>query len=850
MANYDIGNIALNITATVENADKAIDKLVGSIDVLTTSFNKLGKVSISSRGINSISKFFDKLNSLKISTDVANGLNSQSVALEKIATTMSGMKSADIATNATALRSFANATEKLSKVNLSGLDQSLEQLNKITLSDTFQSTFGSQKDLFKNFNSFANALPKLNELNLNFDQIKAQFTGLADAFDPFLQKIEQAKPALEAFNNAVDLSRIQRELDSINKRLDTTQAKTLSVKNTLKNWLNHLYATVNYCKRFARALTSVVQNAIDFNETLNKFQLAMRDNYDDAIGFVNRLTYAFNLSSESIMNYQATFKNMLANLGSLSDSVSTNLSALMTEFAIDFSSLYNVSIERSMTIFQSALSSQIRAIRSVSGFDITEKTLYDVYERMGGTKAMRGLSQLEKRLLIIATLQEQMQKAMATGDYTRTINEAASVLRQIQQSAKEATIWIGKFLLQTLEPLFQKVLSFILVVRDMAKAFVTSQPGYEEKDFISRLGDSANTATSAIEDTEEALENLKRSTLGFDQLNILGSSSASTTTDDIALILSNIEGSNNALSKTFENATSKAREMADIMLRNLGYVFDSEEQTWKIVDGTTTLSDILKRIARTLSIIVGLSVGLKLSNTLLKLPNIIDKISGVPDAISKIDTALKPINLTVSKIGAIGVVIAILVAGFTKLFLTNEKFRKNMEETFKSLMKNFEKFKPILEFVGNVIGWLLSKIGYAIGAVANIVDIITTILSGRFKDVPDAFNRFKENFIGFYDPTKFAEGGVVNKPTIGLMGEYPNASSNPEIVTPENKMREVFMESMLPLVQAILNGNREVVRSIDDLGDRPIELNGRKVSENIFNDLNDVAKRRGYKGFA
>ena len=41
---------------------------------------------------------------------------------------------------------------------------------------------------------------------------------------------------------------------------------------------------------------------------------------------------------------------------------------------------------------------------------------------------------------------------------------------------------------------------------------------------------------------------------------------------------------------------------------------------------------------------------------------------------------------------------------------------------------------------------------------------------------------------------KFAKGTVAYGPTLGLFGEYPGASSNPEIVTPENKMREIIRE--------------------------------------------------------
>jgi len=39
---------------------------------------------------------------------------------------------------------------------------------------------------------------------------------------------------------------------------------------------------------------------------------------------------------------------------------------------------------------------------------------------------------------------------------------------------------------------------------------------------------------------------------------------------------------------------------------------------------------------------------------------------------------------------------------------------------------------------------------------------------------------------------KFAKGGVVRKPTYGLVGEYPGAASNPEIIAPQNMIREIF----------------------------------------------------------
>jgi hypothetical protein len=37
--------------------------------------------------------------------------------------------------------------------------------------------------------------------------------------------------------------------------------------------------------------------------------------------------------------------------------------------------------------------------------------------------------------------------------------------------------------------------------------------------------------------------------------------------------------------------------------------------------------------------------------------------------------------------------------------------------------------------------------------------------------------------------TAFAEGGIVSGPTLGLVGEYPGASSNPEVIAPLDKLK-------------------------------------------------------------
>jgi hypothetical protein len=40
--------------------------------------------------------------------------------------------------------------------------------------------------------------------------------------------------------------------------------------------------------------------------------------------------------------------------------------------------------------------------------------------------------------------------------------------------------------------------------------------------------------------------------------------------------------------------------------------------------------------------------------------------------------------------------------------------------------------------------------------------------------------------------TAFANGGIVSGPTMGLIGEYPGAKSNPEVVAPLDKLKDMI----------------------------------------------------------
>lgn len=62
----------------------------------------------------------------------------------------------------------------------------------------------------------------------------------------------------------------------------------------------------------------------------------------------------------------------------------------------------------------------------------------------------------------------------------------------------------------------------------------------------------------------------------------------------------------------------------------------------------------------------------------------------------------------------------------------------------------------------------------------------------------------------------FASGGVVYGPTAAVVGEYAGASSNPEIITPENKMREIFAEGNGQLAEVYMQVGRQILQAIEN----------------------------------
>ena len=341
----------------------------------------------------------------------------------------------------------------------------------------------------------------------------------------FLGIEAEANNTLKVLDAVIDrLSIINKGLGNISKITKATEIATKSTKSkkqnkTFDNFLNigKWTAVLYSAKRLGSYMGKVVQYGADYTETLNLWETAMGGNLTVATEFVNKMNEAYGISEKTLMNAQAIFKNMLGSLGQISDTMAYSLSEGVTQMALDYASLYNVTFEQAFTKFQAALAGQVRPIRSVAGYDITENTLFQLYQSLGGEKTMRQLSRTEKQLLAIYAVFKQMDASGAVGDLDKTMESFANQSRVMAEGWQRTMTYAGVIATHLIEQsgLMVQLNAFLIFMADTLKAVA------ENMGAIKSFADPFESTTEGALEAGEAIDEVKGKLLGFDKFRSL-----------------------------------------------------------------------------------------------------------------------------------------------------------------------------------------------------------------------------------------------------------------------------------------------------------------------------------------
>jgi hypothetical protein len=492
---------------------------------------------------------------------------------------------ASIDVTAKALRRLASSVDKINNTQFVFAGQKLEVL----FSKIAKATNSINTTNITNLASAAKSLSSISRLSnlekMDFDKVGKGFNTLAVAIQPFLDKVKQAEASLTSLDNILKRSS--------GKKIQGLLGGNEKSKGGLFGFAK-LGVNLYMMRRMGRFMANLVQAGSDYTETLNLWQVAMRNNLDVADQFINKMNKAYGISSKNLMNAQATFKNMIGSLGQISDQTAYTLSEALVQMTADYASLYNRTLQSAVENMQSMLAGQVRPIRA-AGLDITETTLYMFYQQLGGTKSMRQLNRTEKQLLSILAVYKQMGTAGALGDMTKTLNSFANQSRMMAEYWSELKVWSGLILKDLLED--WQVLTYInaalITATEIVKAIAKSR-GLGEENFLNGLFET----TSA---TNDEVDELQGKLLDFDKFRSLeGANNSPFAIDE--KVLEAITG----YSSQLDNANSAASELAKSWLSVLGFTKDANGQFTISSENIDNIVDGFNSIVISIGVLVGM----------------------------------------------------------------------------------------------------------------------------------------------------------------------------------------------------------------------------------------------------
>lgn len=596
-------------------------------------------------------------------------------------------------------RKANNVIEKLNTMSTTAMTFSSNFNNALPAVEKF---FGSLKTSLgdiggsENIENFTKAFKSISQISkladLDYDKIANGFTKLASAVKVFIDEVNKGEASLNSLASA---------LNTISKGKATTSKKTEGLIDfaSISSALIVVKRIVGTIKSMVTGIKSLTTYGADYTETLHFWKVAMGDNIDKAEEFIQKMNSAYSISEKTILKAQAIYKNMFSALGGISEDIAYSLSETITQMAVDFASLYNVEFGEAFDKFQAILSGQVRPIRSVSGYDITEQTLEELYKTLGGTKSVRNLTQIEKRFLSILAIFNQMEASGAIGDLSVTIDSFANKSRQLSDTWTDLKTNIGLVLTTLIEKtnILPTLIGVIKGLSNVAKAIANTITVADEADkSVGSLDNVFGSTTEGAEEASEAVEKLIGNFLDFDKFRVLNSTSDSKEIGIDNKIVKAIERYQSVL----ENVGDSANEIAEKVQGIFGVFYDENGQL-KITETSLQNIKVLLGAITTSLLLIGGSA-------------IVGGIAKLVKLFSEFTVFYKFFSSTFSFIG--GFVGTFLILN-TLLGMIPEKIRPIISAVtaLGAALMTVLAVKLLLE--KNIVGGLAS-IGLALGAVA------------------------------------------------------------------------------------------------------------------------------------
>ena len=317
-------------------------------------------------------------------------------------------------------------------------------------------------------------LLKLDPTNTNLLQQKQRL--LAQAVGETKTKLDSLKQAEVQVQSQFKEGKVsQEQYEALQREIIATEQslKKLESEASKSNaTLSKISATADKigggAKKIASSMTPVtvgllgagaasVKFASDYNESLNKVQVAFGDSAGEVESFAKTTLDAFGIAEGSALDMAALFGDMATSMG-LTKGEASSMSTSLVGLAGDLASFKNIGLDEAMTALNGIFTGETESLKQI-GVVMTQTNL-DAYALANGfgktTSEMTQAEQVQLRYQYVLNATKNAQ-----GDFANTADGTANSMRTAKESLKELASTFGQQLLPIITPIIQKITDLI-----------------------------------------------------------------------------------------------------------------------------------------------------------------------------------------------------------------------------------------------------------------------------------------------------------------------------------------------------------------------------------------------------
>lgn len=410
--------------------------------------------------------------------------------------------------------------------------------------------------------------------------------------------------------------------------------------------------SVRVIQKTVSLLGNAINKSNEYIETMNLFSVSMGEYGEAAYDYAQKVSEIMGIDPAEWMRNQGVFNTIITGFGVAGD-VAAKMSQNLTQLGYDLSSFYNIGVADAMQKIQSGISGELEPLRRL-GYDLSVARLEEERINLGIYKSVSAMTQAEKAQLRYYAMLTQVTDAQ--GDMARTLDDPANQLRILKAQLTQTARAIGDLFIPMLKSILPPVIAAVKGMREIV-ASAAALFGIEMQQIDWESADDGSGALSdSMESAADSAKKLKSYTAGIDELNVLSQGTYSETLGGgLGIELPDYDFLAGAVTSSIDEWTAKMEPAVTWMKKNLKAVLGSVIAIGAALSAWNIAPSVYKGI-------------LALKNYL----------PGIQIALAGMSTSTIVMASSV----------AMLAAGLTAVYKTNEDVKRSVDEVAKSFKES------------------------------------------------------------------------------------------------------------------------------------------------------------------